>query len=424
MAIRRTPVVEVFDHCKDAVVNISSTEVIEVRDPFGGMFEDIFQMPGAPSRSPGTRQVTRTSMGSGFVIHPDGYIVTNAHVVSRTNDRKVTFVDGSEYDADIVAIDPTKDIAILKIKADKPLPVLKLGRSDDLMIGETVIAVGNALGYQNTCTAGVVSAVGRELELAQDKDLHGLIQTDASINPGNSGGPLLNVFGELIGINTAIRADAQNIGFAIPVDQLREELPELLDIERRNRLIVGMSVGNFQAPVVTAVKADSPADESGVHAGDVVVSVDGKPVTQGVDFAIGIIDKHAGDKVSIGLTRDGVPKTAVLTLAQRPMPDGEKLAAQRLGVEVRELPQELARELRLPNDAGVVITTVAPDSPASRTGLQSMDVLVTMGRHAIQSVDALGLMLEDVKTGDQIPLTIVRADRRRIFQLRGDIQVN
>ena len=152
----------------------------------------------------------------------------------------MTFADGREFSAQVVASDREHDIAMLHVETNETLPTLRLGRSDDLMIGETVIAIGNPLGYQNTVTAGVVSAVGRDLEIARDIALRGLIQTDASINPGNSGGPLLNVLGELVGINTAIRGDAQNIGFAIPVDHLRAAMADLLDIERRYRIETGL----------------------------------------------------------------------------------------------------------------------------------------------------------------------------------------
>jgi S1-C subfamily serine protease len=214
---RRTPVVEVFEASRDAVVNISSTEVVEVRDPFDRFFDGVFDRRHRTR----PRQYRNTSVGSGFVIHSDGYIVTNAHVVARSTDRTVTFADGREFDAQVLASDRDHDVAILKIEASEALKPLAMGQSTDLMIGETVIAIGNPLGYQHTVTAGVVSAVDRDLMFSKDHMMRGLIQTDASINPGNSGGPLLNVLGELIGVNTAVRGDAQNIGFAIPVNQVR-----------------------------------------------------------------------------------------------------------------------------------------------------------------------------------------------------------
>ena len=174
------------------------------------------------------RRVTRQSAGSGFIIHPDGYLVTNAHVIARTTEQSVIFANGREYDARVVASDPQRDLAILKIDAGVPLPTLPLGRSDDLMQGETVIAIGNPLGLQHTVTAGVVSATDRSIEVNGGLAFEGLIQTDASINPGNSGGPLLDLRGRVIGMNTAIKPQANSIGFAIPVIMIRELLPSLL----------------------------------------------------------------------------------------------------------------------------------------------------------------------------------------------------
>jgi len=174
-------------------------------------------------RGPQVEQQVRV-LGSGFVVHEDGYIVTNAHVVADVSQLKVVFNDGREFQAQIVSEDTSKDLAVLSLKNVTDLPFIELGRSSDLMIGETVVCIGNPLGYASTVTSGVVSAVGRDLQVSEGFWMRGLIQTDASINPGNSGGPLLNINGELIGINTAIRADAQNIGFAIPVDTLVQNL--------------------------------------------------------------------------------------------------------------------------------------------------------------------------------------------------------
>jgi S1-C subfamily serine protease len=211
-ASRRTPVVEVFESARDAVVSISSTEkvIVRSRSPFDSFFDEFFEMPPSRERS-------RDIVGSGFVIHSQGYIVTNAHVVARSSEQRVMFAGGAEYEATIVAADKSRDLAILKIDAGTSLPTLPFGRSDDLMIGETVVAIGNPFGFQHTVTAGVVSAVNRDVTISREIVFEDLIQTDASINPGNSGGPLLNALGQLIGVNTAIRGDAENIGFAIPV---------------------------------------------------------------------------------------------------------------------------------------------------------------------------------------------------------------
>jgi serine protease Do len=417
-ALRRTPVVEVFQQARDAVVNISSTEIVAVRRPsgFDRLFEDMFDLPPRP------REYRRTSVGSGFVIHPDGYIVTNAHVVARTTERKVTFADGRVFDAEIVALDRSRDLAILKIAADESLPTLPLGRSDDLMIGETVIAIGNPFGFEHTVTAGVVSAVGRELEFPE-LVLAGLIQTDASINPGNSGGPLLNVLGQLIGVASAIRGDAENIGFAIPVDQLREVLPELLDVERRYRVESGLTISNYDAPRVLAVEPGSPAAESDLRPGDVIEQVDGRPVTEGIDFHIALVGRRPGDRLDLAVRRGEERRRATLALAARPLPDGQALARRRLGLEVHPMPEESARELGLPPGSGLIVVEVEPDGPAARTGLRRRDIVVGLGRHHVHSVEELGLFLEAVDPDAALPVTILRVDRRGKYQLGGSIRV-
>jgi serine protease Do len=419
-AIRRTPVVDVFEANRDAVVNISSKEIITVqeRPGFGGIFDDLFDMP---FRQPRTRQLERTSVGSGFVIHPDGYICTNAHVVAQTAERKVTFADGREYEAQIVAIDTQRDVAVLKIQADAALHPIKLGHSSDIMIGETVVAIGNPLGLQNTVTAGVVSATNRDLEFGPEKTLKGLIQTDASINPGNSGGPLLNVLGELIGINTAIRGDAQNIGFAIPVDRLREVLPELLDVERRYRVVAGVTVDSLNAPRVVSIKPGSPAETAGLRTGDVVRQIDQRPVHEGVDFYIGLINHKPGDTVRVQVERDGKPVEASLKLASRPAPDGGKLAREKMGIDVQPLSEDVAQSLGFSGTTGLIVTRVEPKGPADRLGLERRDVITTVGRHAVTSMEDLGELLEQTRSGETVPMIVLRSEGRRKYQLSGEL---
>ena len=427
---RRSAVVEVFEASRDAVVNISSKEIITVRDPFADLFQDSFDSPfgnrgprgpGGPGNG-GERQYTRTSVGSGFVIHPDGYIVTNAHVVAQTAERKVGFSDGREFDAQIVAFDTQRDLAVLKIQADKPLRTLKLGRSNDLMIGETVIAIGSPLGYQNTVTAGVVSAISRNLDFSNQLRLTGLIQTDASINPGNSGGPLLNVLGELIGVNSAIRGDAQNIGFAIPVDQLREVLPDLLDVERRYRIECGVTVDTLDSPKLTAVKAGSPAEAAGLKVGDVLTRFDDRVIKEGIDFSIALINSHAGQIIALQVMRDGKPVQAKVTLQGRPAPDGVQLAMEKLGLAVDDLPAETARNLGMDLPSGLMITRVEPDGPADQTGLLQHDVLLAVGKHTVATKDDLGQLLELVRPGETLPVTILRVDRRAKWKLSGELK--
>jgi len=204
---RQTPIVLVYKKVNKAVVNIAGKRLVASSGWPNFELDDFWF--GRDFFSPRYR----TILGSGIVIHEDGYVVTNAHVVKNTEDIKVTFSDGSEYSAKIINADEDKDLAVLKIETDSELPFIHLGRSDDLMIGETVIAIGNPFGYAHTLTRGVISALGRDIQVYKGFWLRGLVQTDAPINPGNSGGPLLNINGRLIGINTAINPQAQNIGF-------------------------------------------------------------------------------------------------------------------------------------------------------------------------------------------------------------------
>ncbi len=416
MAQRRTAVVEVFEQWRDSVVNIASTQVIQVRASEGidRLFEDLFAQPGQPR----TRQLRRTSVGSGFVIHDQGYIVTNAHVVARTAERKAIFADGSEFDAQVVAIDRTHDLAVLKIAPDpaRTLKPVKLGSSGDLMVGETVIAIGNPLGYQHTVTAGVVSALDRTLEVSDDVSFRGLIQTDASINPGNSGGPLLNVLGELVGINTAIRADAQNIGFAIAVDQLRRLLPEMLDIERRYRLVTGLRLSSDARSKVVALDADSPAAKAGIEIGDTLLSIQGQPVRHAFDFHIALVGAKPGDTVKLRLQRADRTLEVALELAERPRPDGVLLLRQKFGITAEPMSAPLAEQLGLSTPAGLIVTRVDSDSPASAINLRRGDILIQLGRYVPQSLDDAGEILESAQPGQAVDLTVLRISGRVIYR--------
>jgi len=224
--LRQTITVQVVRQTKDAVVNISTTKMISRRvSPFGDdPFWQGLDMGGDIVKVPAN------SLGSGFIVHPDGYVITNHHVIDRARQITVELVDGRKFSADLISSDAEADLAVLRIHSDKPLPSLQLGDSSDLMIGEPVIAIGNPLGYSHSVSTGIVSAIHRDLRDRQNHVMLGdLIQTDAAINPGNSGGPLLNAYGQVIGINTAVRSDAQNIGFAIQINRLRDLIPELMN---------------------------------------------------------------------------------------------------------------------------------------------------------------------------------------------------
>jgi serine protease Do len=402
-ALRRTPVVDVFERTRDAVVNIQATQQVERVIPFGDFF-------GGDN----TERYTATALGSGFVIHPDGYVVTNAHVVSHAN-VKVIFADKSEYDAEKIAIDERHDLAVLKIRAQRTFPALVLGRSDDLMIGETVIAIGNPLGYEHTVTTGIVSATNRKLNTGEDVSYDHLIQTDASINRGNSGGPLLNILGELIGINTAIRGDAQNIGFAIPVDTLRQLLPEMLSAERSRRFQVGLRLQWRDRTYVT--ESTGPAAAAGIQAGDELVGVNGKPVRQDVDYYIQRLEVRPTDPISLELSRNGRRYSARVQPEIIPSPDGAKLLRQKFGMAVRVLTAQESQDARL--RGGLVITSVEPGGPADRAGMRRGHIIAQIGKYVPSDLDDAGKLLENVASGDKVLFRVYENHPRFIRVLEG-----
>ncbi len=360
-------------------------------------------------------------MGSGFVIHPSGYIITNAHVVARTAERKVIFPDKTEYDAEIVATDSRRDLAVLKIQTDRPLQSIDLGRSDDLMVGETVIAIGNPLGLATTVTTGVISAVDRTLEVRGEVALDGLIQTDASINPGNSGGPLLNILGELIGITTAIRGDAQNIGFAIPVHRLMETLPELLSVERRYRVVVGLKLSPFADRTVREVRPGTPAAKGKIEPGDVIVSVHGSPLRNGIDYDIALVGQKPGEPIPLEIDRQGKRYRVSLVGEPMPKPDGAELAREKLGLDLEMLSASVARKLQLSAVRGMLVTRLEKDGPAQRAGIEPGDILVDIGPFVPRSLDDLGLLLEEVPSATPITVSLLREGKRLIYRLRTQI---
>jgi serine protease Do len=426
-ALRLTPAVKVFREASPAVVNISTTTLVTARDTFGfgGIFEEMFDLPFG--RRP--RQFEAHSVGSGFLIHQNGYVVTNAHVVDRVSECKIIFADGTQLAGKQVAIDRKNDLAVLKVDADKPLPHLKLGRSNDLMPGETVVAIGNPLGLQHTVTTGVVSALDRELRFSQEIVYSGLIQTDASINPGNSGGPLLNVLGELIGINTAIRGDAQNIGFAIPVDRLHEVLPAMLDVERLRRVRLGLHFeGGAGEPGVAGVRvqrvdADSPAEKAGLEAGDAVTAIDGTPTPTFIEAFPVLENAPAGTELKLNILREnGKRKTVTVALAEVPKPDGAKLMLAKFGMRVRELTTEDLQQLGLRQPIGLFVIEVSRTSQAAREGISAGDLVTSVADWPTSSLDGLGYLLEQVKAGDRLAVRVVRIGPDAVIQAEPVLQ--
>ena len=416
---RVTPAVRAYQSASKGVVNISTRQLVRPRMGLMGddLFDEIF--PG-----PMVRAVPVQSIGSGFLIHEGGFIVTNAHVVRRAQEIHVTLSDKTSHDAVVIAADTAHDLAVLRIRPPEkgPLACLPLGRSDDLMVGETVFAIGNPMGLANTLTTGVVSALDRTLEFRDEVTYAGLIQIDAPINPGNSGGVLLNIRGQLIGVNTAIRADAQNIGFAIPVDTLASELPSLLDFERLHRVVFGARVGPRHAAggdevFVQGLTAGTPAAKA-LSLGDRLVSVNGSPIRQIPDYSCAMMVFPAESPVELGLIRGGKALTVKIALATRPRPDGKALAQKFMGVTLQPVTPELAQTMRLPLAQGLLVTALEAGGAAQQIGMQAKDILFEIDGLRVHDLDDAGRVLEDVPVGKMLRVGVARGNVRAWVNLR------
>lgn len=410
---RVTPAVLAYRKARPAVVSISSKKI--VRAQFGLRGRDLFDKMFPRTFS---RRVPVQSLGSGVLISPAGYIVTNSHVIRRAEKITVTLADNSQYEARAISADPSHDLAVLKIEptGGQKLPFLPLGRSDDLMVGETVIAIGNPLGYSSSLTTGVISAIGRTLNFGDDVVIRGLIQTDAPINPGNSGGPLLNVKGEFVGINTAVRADAQNIGFAIPVDLLAEELDNLLDFESLNRVVFGAEIAQRHGPsgdelYVTEVRPGTPAAGK-LRVGDRLVAMNDVPMRQITDYACAALAIGADDTLRLKLVRDGAEIVLSVTVLAKPRPDAAALALQRFGLKLRPVDKGLARDLGLWVNQGLLVVGIEPGSPAQKLGIKLKDVILKVGRLYVTDMETLGVLLEDVQPGQVVKIDLIRNNIR------------
>jgi serine protease Do len=396
--VRETPMMQAVERAKASVVNIHSERSARDRD---STFE------GGSGRKV-------NGMGTGIIIDERGYIVTNQHVIADVDSLRVTLHDGGTFAAHVISYDRKHDLAIIKIESSRPLPVIPLGTSSDLRLAETVIAVGNAFGYEHTVTAGIVSALHRDVEVNEHQAYKNLIQTDASINPGNSGGPLLNLKGEVVGINVAIRAGAQRIGFAIPVDDARRFIARLLDIRRLNDTYHGLVAHDVKTPelrklVVDAAEPNSPAAAAGFLPGDVVTQVGATQVADQTDLERGFLGHAAGSAVEVTVLRsdesvklnvqlakvDGAQMTPgvksaskAVTPVVRPQVMSDNGAGSRswkiLGLRLDKANPTSLESFRSRYRGGMRVVDVRNDSPAARHGIRKGDVLV--GLHKWETV--------------------------------------
>lgn len=405
---RETPVTKVVRENKDAVVAIQATHVVTAHQ---SLFDVFFQVEPQAS--------VRGSIGSGSILHASGYVLTNAHVAAQASELSVVLANGKSFPAHVVASIPEDDVAIVKLDGASDLPSVRLGTSQDLMVGESVIAIGSPVGLQSTVTTGIVSALDREVAPSARLRIKGLLQTDAAINPGSSGGPLFNALGEQIGVNTAIRGDAQNVGFAIPVDRVRALLPKLLSVEAHGRLRLGIELSHDAADggaVIAAVARGSPAHKAGLEPGMVLKEVHGRATRDLVDGLIALFEEPAGKPFRV---RAALPEGAVdifeVAIEALPAPDAAELARAHLGLEVADLDMATAARLGLRPGAGVLVRSVVRGTDADRAGIAAGDLLTRVGPYGVRRVADLAL-LEGVAPGAAVSVRVVRITRGRVSQ--------
>jgi serine protease Do len=417
---------------RDGVVNIQTVKNLKggglpFRHFFGGPFQgqDPFRGFLGPDQDEGGRSgmFQQRSLGSGFILDKEGYIVTNNHVVDGADEIKVKLADGKEFEAKIVGRDPKTDLALLQIKGSPGLQPLKLGDSDALQVGSWVVAVGSPFGLEQTVTAGIVSAKGRTIGAGPYDDF---IQTDASINPGNSGGPLIDTEGEVVGINTAIVASGQGIGFAIPSNLARGVIEQLKDKGRVTRGWVGVTIqpmtpelaqalGLKQSTgaLVAQVVPGGPADKAGIKRGDVIVAYDGKDVAEPRDLPQLVAATPVGKSVPVKLSREGKTITAEVRVGELEDKTAEVAtnapSRKRLGIEVQNLTPEIAGAMGLHGTSGVLVAGVEPGSPAAEAGIERGDVIRELNREPVKDVQTFVRQMERVKGGTAL-LLVQRGD--------------
>ncbi|MDP6555735.1 MAG: trypsin-like peptidase domain-containing protein [Pirellulaceae bacterium] len=358
-------------------------------------------------------------MGTGIVIDERGYILTNYHVVEGVERIQVSTRSGKTVLARLVGQDHATDLAIIRIDVATGLPVIRMGTSNDLMLGEPVIAIGNAYGYPHTITRGIISQLHRPVQVSEDQKYLDLIQTDASINPGNSGGPLLNIDGDVIGINVAVRVGAQGIGFAVPIDQAIEVASRLLNAHISKQIhhgVVGKTVATEHKTkfVITSVSGNSPASRSGLQPGDVISSIDEQPVYRPLDFERKLLDHSAGEELALEIHRNDQPVSVNLMLAsstrqQRPISLSQRIWSQ-LGLRLVPAGQQTFSRGNSRYRGGLKVVDVLVDGVSAQQGIRYGDVLVGIQKWETVSLDNVAYILDSdhVKRGSPLKFYVIR----------------
>lgn len=415
---------------RPSVVNISTVKTIKggiqvplpfggpsgPRDPFRDFFDRFFrdQLP---------KDFKQKSLGSGFIIDKRGFILTNNHVVEKTDKITVKLADDTEFNAKIIGRDPKTDLALIRIKTDRELKPLPLGDSDKLEVGDWVVAIGNPFGLGNTVTAGIVSAKYRRIGAGSYDNF---IQTDASINPGNSGGPLLNTAGEVIGINSAIFSKTGGnigIGFAIPINMAKDLLPQL----KKGKVVRGwlgvmiqeitpdlkdkLNLKDENGALVADVTKGGPADKAGIKRGDVIVSFDGREIKEMKDLPYIVASTPVGKVVSVEVIRKGKReglRVKIGELEDEKRPEEEREPRPELGLTVEELTPQLARNLGLSETSGLVVVRIENDSPAEEAGIRPGDIIMEIDQAPVKDLEEFYRKIKSYKKGDTILLLIKR----------------
>uniref|UniRef100_A0A7V3VTD1 DegQ family serine endoprotease n=1 Tax=candidate division WOR-3 bacterium TaxID=2052148 RepID=A0A7V3VTD1_UNCW3 len=432
-----SPFTRVAEIASPAVVNISAERIIKTgfegfewdfHGPFEDFFRDFFKnLPPSESK-------TRT-LGSGFIISDDGYVVTNYHVIKNATDIVIRLTNKKEYkgkDVKVIGTDARTDISLIKIETKDKLPYLKLGDSDKIRVGDWVVAVGNPFNLEGTVTVGVISAKGRSnIPLSEGPDLQNFLQTDAAINPGNSGGPLLNLQGEVIGINTAITSTSGGnigIGFAIPINLAKNVIEELKSKGRVIRGYLGvyleditedikeaMNLPSSNGVLVNEVIPNSPADKAGLKDGDVIIEYDGKEVTDVQSFRIMVSSTSPGRIVKVKLLRNGKEmelKVKIGVMEEKVAVENKENKEGGIGIEVVDIDSPEAARYNITAKSGVVVVNIDSESPAARAGIQLGDVIIGIGNKEIEDIRDFKDAIRELKKGKPTIFKIQRGDRK------------
>ena len=425
---------EIVSAVSPAVVNISTTKV--VRRDTGTLFEDpLFDFLNPFHEFGMPKKWKEQSLGSGVIVSVDGYIITNNHVVEKSDEIKVTLLDKRVFKGRIVGADPKTDIAVIRIDANN-LPTIPWGDSEKLQVGEFVLAIGNTYGLSHTVTMGIISAVGRaNVGIADYEDF---IQTDAAINPGNSGGPLVNIKGELIGINTAIFSRTggyQGIGFAVPSDMVRLVMDQLVQGGKVTRGWIGVTIQELtpelsqkfglkkaNGALVSDVAKDSPAAKAGIMRGDIILEFNGKGVKDVSTLRNMVAQSKAGSEISVKILRSGKEYTVKMVIVELPrevaevvpeqVPDNTK-AEVLTGLTVRDITKEIIRQLGFNKDErGVVVVKVEPGSPADEAEIKKGDIIKEIDKKVVDNLEDFKKIAANIKRSESVLLFINRGGKR------------